>query len=97
MNILGLGGVTGSVRGDGAPAGATERHTSLQELDAEIAEVRVDLDGVATGHVSLHAAGGGFVTSVAGVASVSGSAKRDRAPTASEDGVTSVPECDAEI
>ena len=86
--------MTGPIRGFGALAGATERHTRLQELEAEVAQFRVDVDSVSTGHVNLHVVGEWFVTSVlVGV----WLAKMDRALTAGEEGITRVLQPDAEI
>ena len=86
--------MTGPVRGFGALAGATEWHTRLQELEAEIAKFRVDFDRVSTGHVNLHVVGERFVTSVLVVVRL---AKIDRALTAGEEGITRVLQPDAEI
>ena len=86
--------MTGPVRGFGTLAGATEWHTRLQKLEAEVTQFRVDVDGVSTGHVHLHVVGEWFVTSVlVGV----WLAKMDRALTAGEEGVTRVLQSDAEI
>ena len=80
--------MTGPVRGNGTLTGTTERHTRLQELEAEIAKFRVDLDRMSTGHVNLHVVGDGFVTSMLVVVRL---AKIDRALTAGEEGITRVP------
>ena len=86
--------MTGPVRGFGTLAGATEWHTRLQELEAEVAQFRVDVDSVSTGHVNLHVVGERFVTSVLVVIRL---AKIDRALTAGEEGITRVLQPDAEI
>ena len=49
--------VCGLASGGRARAGAPERHASLHELDAEVAETRIDPDGVITGDMVLEREG----------------------------------------